>query len=181
MIELDIRPERTDDAAAVRDLVAAAFGADDDTVEFVDVVREEAEVCLAEVAEARGVIVGHAQWCVAPLTVDGRAVKGAYLTCLSADPALQKRGIGSHLVRSGLGRLAEAGYQAASLPGDPAYYGRFGFSPDLAMRIEAPHRSRGRGFQAIELVSGALDGRMVRGDFPSVIWPAGPCAGAGDP
>ena len=176
MIEVDIRLERTEDAAAVRALVTAAFGADDDTAEFVEAVRDEAEVCLAEVAVADGAIVGHAQWCDAPLSVDGRAVKGAYLTCLSADPALQTRGIGSRLVRSGLERLAAVGYEAASLLGDPAYYRRFGFSPDLAARIEAPHRSRGRGFQALELVSGALDGTVVRGDFPRVIWPDGPRA-----
>jgi|SRR5579872_2655936 len=178
MTEVEIRPERSEDAAAVRALVTAAFGADDDTADFVEAARKQAEVSLAEVAVAEGAIVGHAQLCDAPLTVDGRAVKGAYLTCLSADPALQMRGIGSRLVRSGLERLAAMGYEAASLLGDPAYYRRFGFSPDLAARIEAPHRARGRGFQAVELVSGALDGKAVRGDFPSVIWPDGPPADA---
>jgi putative acetyltransferase len=172
LLKLNIRPERTEDAATVRALVTAAFGADDDTADFVEAVRREAEVCLAEVAVAGGVIVGHTQWCAAPLTVDGRTVKGAYLTCLSAEPSAQRRGVGSRLVRSGLKRLAETGFEAASLLGDPAYYGRFGFSPELAVRIEAPHRSRGRGFQAIELVTGALDGKTVRGDFPPVISPA---------
>jgi putative acetyltransferase len=171
LLELDIRPERAEDAAMVRALVTAAFGADDDTADFVEAVRREAEVCLAEVAGSGGGGVGHVQWCAAPLTVDGRAVKGPYLTCLSADPSVQRRGVGSRLVRSGLKRLVETGVEAASLLGDPAYYGRFGFSPELAARIEAPHRSRARGFQAIELVAGALDGKTVRGDFPAVIMP----------
>jgi putative acetyltransferase len=166
---LDIRPERAEDAAAVRALVTAAFGPDGDTADFVEAVRGRAEVCLAEVAVAGGVIVGHAQWCAAPLTVDGRKVRTAYLACLSVRPDLQKRGVGSRLVRSGLKRLTESGYGAASLLGDPAYYGRFGFSSDLAARIETPLRSRGRGFQAIELVLGTLDGQAVRGDFPAVI------------
>ncbi|MHB8528787.1 MAG: hypothetical protein ACYC8V_04650 [Caulobacteraceae bacterium] len=77
MFELDIRPEEAGDAAAVRALVTAAFGTDDDTADFVQAVRDEAEVCLAEVAVAGGAIVGHAQWCAAPLIVDGRSVKGA--------------------------------------------------------------------------------------------------------
>jgi putative acetyltransferase len=170
LLNFDIRPEQPEDATTVRAPVMAAFGANDDTADFVEAVRREAEVCLAEVAVAGG-IVGHAQWCAAPLTVDGGAVKGAYLTCLSAEPSVQGRGVGSRLVRGGLKRLAESGVEAASLLGDPAYYGRFGFSPELAARIEAPHRSRGRGFQAIELVAGALDGKTVRGDFPSVISP----------
>jgi putative acetyltransferase len=81
-------------------------------------------------------------------------------------------------VRSGLTRLAGRGYAAATLLGDPDYYGRFGFSPELAARIEAPHRARGRGFQAVELVAGALRGAEVRGEFPPVIAPIGPAAEA---
>ncbi|MDO8380976.1 GNAT family N-acetyltransferase [Phenylobacterium sp.] len=174
MTDLDIRPERTDDAVGVRNLVTTAFGSDDDTADFVQAVWERAEVCLAQVAVAGDAIVGHAQWCAAPLIVDGRPVRGAYLTCLSAAPDLQRRGVGSRLVTGGLDRLREMGFQVASLLGDPAYYGRFGFSSDLAARIDAPHRSRGVGFQAVELVTGALDGEVVRGDFPAVIAPGDP-------
>jgi predicted N-acetyltransferase YhbS len=72
LLELGIRPERTEDAATVRALVTAAFGTDDDTADFVEAGRREAEVCLAQVAVTGGVIVGHAQWCTAPLTADGR-------------------------------------------------------------------------------------------------------------
>jgi len=173
MIAIDIRPERADDANAIRALVTAAFGAADDTADFVDAVRAQVEICLAEVAVAGDAIVGHAQWCAAPLIVDAATVRAAYLSSLSVEPALQRRGIASRLVRSGLDGLAHSGYAAASLLGDPAYYRRFGFSSELAERIEAPHRSRGRGFQAVELVAGALDGTTVQGDFPSVIAPAG--------
>jgi putative acetyltransferase len=177
-LALDIRSERLDDRAAIRALVDAAFGPDDDTADFVESVREQADVCLAEVATAAGTIVGHAQWCDAPLVIDGRRVPSAYLACLSAEPSLQGRGIGSQLVRSGLARLTLNGYAAATLLGDPAYYGRFGFSPELAERIEAPHRSRGRGFQAVELVAGALAGTRIIGNFPAVIAPTEPPAEA---
>jgi putative acetyltransferase len=169
-IAVDVRAERPEDAPEIRALVTAAFGPDSDTADFVEAVREEAEVCLAQVATCAGAIVGHAQWCLAPLLVDGGETKGAYLTCLSVEPSLHRCGIGSRLVRGGLARLLESGYGAATLLGDPAYYGRFGFSPELAERIEAPHRSRGRGFQAIELVPGVLAG-TVRGAFPAVITP----------
>jgi putative acetyltransferase len=173
-LTLEIRAERPDDHAAIRALVAAAFGPDDDTEDFIEAVREGAEVCLAEVALVADAIVGHAQWCDAPLIVDGRGAKAAYLSCLCVDPSQQRQGVGSALVRGGLKQLAERGYVAATLLGDPAYYGRFGFSPELAERIEAPHRSRGRGFQAIEVVAGALAGAKVVGDFPAVVAPTGP-------
>jgi putative acetyltransferase len=172
MMEVDIRPERPADALEIRALVAAAFRADSDTADFVEAVRADAEVSLAQVATCAGATVGHAQWCAAPLLVDGGRVKGAYLTCLSVEPSFHGRGIGSRLVRSGLAWLSESGYGAATLLGDPAYYGRFGFSPELAERIEAPHRSRGRGFQAIELVPGVLAGTVVRSAFPPVISPS---------
>jgi putative acetyltransferase len=170
-IEVDIRSERPEDALSIRALVAAAFGPDSDTADFVEAVRAEAVVCLAQVATRAGAIVGHAQWCVAPLLVDRDVVEGAYLTCLSVEPSLHGRGIGSRLVQGGLARLSERGCEAVTLLGDPAYYGRFGFSSAVAERIEAPHRSRGRGFQAIELVPGVLDGTMVRSAFPPVISP----------
>jgi putative acetyltransferase len=173
-LTLDVRPERPEDGPEIRALVTAAFGPDGDTADFVEAVRAGAEVCLSEVATNAGAIAGHAQWCLAPLIVDGRIVRGAYLTCLSVEPSLQGRGVGSHLVRRGLARLSDEGYETASLLGDPAYYGRFGFSPALAERIEAPHRSQGRGFQAIELVPGALAGTSVRSAFPAVISPTGP-------
>jgi putative acetyltransferase len=171
MIALDIRPERASDVGSIRSLVQAAFGPDKDTADFVEAVRGEAEVCLAEVALKHGAIVGHAQWCSAPLIIDSEVVKAAYLSCLSVDPAMQGRGVGSRLVRDGLQQLADSRFVAATLLGDPAYYGRFGFSSELAERIEAPHRSRGRGFQAIELVVGVLCGATIRSDFPAVIAP----------
>ena len=171
MSAINIRPEQPEDAAAVHALVTAAFAADEDTARFVAAVRKHAVVCLAEVAVSDGV-VGHAQWCLAPLTVDGRPVAAAYLTCLCVAPGLQKTGIGSLLLRGGLDRLRQAGIRAASLLGDPDYYGRFGFSSELAARIEAPHRAMGRGFQAVELIAGALNGATLRSDFPAVIAPA---------
>ena len=166
-----VRFEEDADVAAIAALVAAAYGPDGDTAGFVTAVRAETSVCLAEVSLAGGRIVGHAQWCDAPIVVDGNVVRSAYLTCLSVEPELQRTGVGSRLVRSGLRRLIDFGYEAATLLGDPVYYGRFGFASKLATRIEAPHRSRGEGFQAIELKPGALDGAVLRADFPTIIAP----------
>lgn len=51
-LELDIRPERMEDAAAVRALVTAAFGVDDDTADFVEAVRGEFPAVISPAAEA---------------------------------------------------------------------------------------------------------------------------------
>ena len=170
MMDIAIRFEEPEDFPAIKTLVTAAFGRDD-TAQFVDAVRHHSRICLAQVAVAAGAIVGHAQWCFAPIFVDERRVDGAYLSCLSVRPDLQRQDIGSRLVRDGLKCLCDRGIEAATLLGDPAFYGRFGFSSELAARIAAPHRSRGLGFQAIELHAGSLDGDRLRGDFPAVIAP----------
>lgn len=73
------------------------------------------------------------------------------------------------VAHGGLKRLAEIGFEAASLLGDPAYYGRFGFSPELAVRIEAPApltRTRVPGHRTCGRSAGR---KTVRGDFPAVI------------
>lgn len=172
MADFELRPETDADAAAITALVAAAFAEQGaDTARFVRAVRQKAEVCLAEVAVAGGVIVGHAQWCAAPVRVDGWPVKAAYLACLSVDPERQGQGVGARLVENGLAILREQGFQAASLLGDPSYYGRFGFSSRLGQKIRGLHRQKGPGFQAVELVKGALIGATVVSDFPDVIAP----------
>ena len=48
---------------------------------------------------------------------------------LAVAPDRQRRGLGAALVRAGLARLETAGFDAALVLGDPAYYGRFGFEP----------------------------------------------------
>ena len=172
MPDLEIRSERSEDAASIAALVAAAFAEQgENTARFVRAVRQKAEVCLAQVAVADGILVGHAQWCAAPVRVDGERVKAAYLCCLSVDPGRQGQGIGARLVESGLAALRAEGFHAASLLGDPGYYGRFGFSSGLGQRIRGLHRQKGPGFQAVELVKGALAGATVVSDFPDIIAP----------
>lgn len=105
------------------------------------------------------------------LIIDDVTVRAAYLSCLSVEPEAQRRGIGSRPVRGGLSHLANEGFAAATLLGDPAYYRQFGFCSGLAQAIVAPHRSRGAGFQAVELVPDVLSGKTVRGAFPPVIAP----------
>ena len=47
---------------------------------------------------------------------------------LAVEPSFHGTGIGGALVREGHLRLKEAGEKLAVVLGDPAYYGRFGYS-----------------------------------------------------
>lgn len=167
-----IRLETPDDEAAIAALVAAAFADEGaDTAWFVGQVRKKARVMVAEVAVEGSDLIAHAQWCQAPILVDGFAIPAAYLACLSVRPDRQRHGLGARLMESGLAALRAQGVQAVTLLGDPTYYARFGFRPGPAQRIKGPHRFKGPGFQALELEKGALDGVTLVSDFPAVLTP----------
>jgi len=62
---------------------------------------------------------------------------GALLAPLGVVPSHQRRGVGSSLVHAGLERLEKRGIRQVFVLGDPAYYQRFGFSPER--QVLAPY------------------------------------------
>jgi putative acetyltransferase len=80
-------------------------------------------------------------------------------------PRWQRQGIGSALVRHGLALCRERGISAVVVLGDPAYYGRFGFSPALARGLKTPWS--GPHLMAIELVAGSLGDGSVVAHYPA--------------
>ena len=55
---------------------------------------------------------------------------------VSVTPELQRRGIGSALIRAGLARLQELGARGCALVGDPAYYKRLGFRQAVELTLD---------------------------------------------
>jgi putative acetyltransferase len=89
------------------------------------------------------------------------------LAPLAVRPDFQNQGIGSALVREGLEAARLLGHRIVIVVGDPAYYGRFGFSPARPLGLVPSLDVPGDAFMAIELVPGALAG--VKGE---VVYPA---------
>jgi putative acetyltransferase len=98
------------------------------------------------------------------VSVDGRALRALCLAPVSVRPDYQSSGVGSMLIREGLGQSAQAGFEAVVVVGHPAYYPRFGFSAKLAEKLAAPFS--GDVFMAIELVDGALQGEAGTVVYP---------------
>lgn len=129
LADIDIRPERAGDQAAIHDLTRRAFApmpySDGDEQHLLDALRNEGALTLSLVAEQAGEIVGHIAFSPG-YPADGSA--GWYaLGPVSAEPAMQRRGIGSRLIETGLELLRERKAAGCILVGDPAYYSRFGF------------------------------------------------------
>lgn len=168
-----IREAVTADEPALARLYAAAFPEED----LFPVVRElsglgegvlslvAAGEAAVEEGEAGAPLLGHVAF--THCGIDGAPAPVALLAPLCAAPEAQRGGIGSALVRQGLGRLEQAGVRRVLVLGDPGYYGRFGFAPEAAIAppYDLPEEWR-KAWQGMTLgdgrgpLSGPLAGRL---------------------
>ena len=150
-----IRPESAADAGAVRLVLTAAFGGDDEAT-LVELLRESGnDVVVSLVALVDGEIVGHVLFSRLAIRTNAGVLSGVALAPLAVLPAFQRSGVGSALVREGIRQLRARGEAIAIVLGDPEYYTRFDFSAELATSLRS--RYSGPAFMALEIRPGALD------------------------
>ncbi|WP_414473295.1 GNAT family N-acetyltransferase [Microvirga sp. M2] len=133
---MGIRVEDTADWPAAHAIHAAAFRRTAEA-ELVRRLRDDGDLVLSLTAHADRP-AGHIAFSRL-LLHDAPALAGCALAPLAVMPEFQGQGIGSALVRQGLERLAEDGYDLVVVLGEPAYYRRFGFTPALASRLKTPY------------------------------------------
>ncbi|MFN6953707.1 MAG: GNAT family N-acetyltransferase [Acetobacteraceae bacterium] len=143
---LRLRPAAAADHAAIAALVADAFGRPDEA-ELVAALRANGAP-IEIVAERDGVLLGHILF--SRMRVG--AAEALALAPLAVAAPARRQGIGAALVRAGLDAARRAGVGAVIVLGDPAYYGRFGFTE--ARGLDAPFS--GPAFQALGLSPGEL-------------------------
>ena len=66
-------------------------------------------------------------------------VRALGLAPVAVEPSRQNTGVGKRLIAAGLALAEAAGWQGVFVLGDPAYYGRFGFTADAAAGFESPY------------------------------------------
>lgn len=130
---LNIRTEMPGDEAAIADLVERAFGQPDEA-RLVERLRADGDLVLSLVAESDGAIAGHILF--SRMEAPFRALG---LAPLAVATGQQRRGIGAALILEGLERARAEGWDAVFVLGDPEYYGRFGFSAELAGSFASPY------------------------------------------
>jgi putative acetyltransferase len=149
---MHLRAVATGDAAAIGALVAAAFGRTDEAV-LVERLRAEGEVIFELVAEEPGAIVGHVLFSRLQAG-EGRGI--AALAPLAVRADRRRRGLGADLCEAAIEEARRRGLEAILVLGDPAYYGRFGFSHAAARQVSSPYSAH-PAFQALALKRGVLD------------------------
>jgi len=161
-----IRPESSEprDQSRIHSLLEAAFGRPDEA-NLVDDLRTESVVLLSYVAERAADIVGHIFFTRMWIDTAGGPIPAAALAPIAVLPEFQRRGIGAELISRGLDRLRRENERIVIVLGEPAYYGRFGFTAEKARHLESPFPPDA--FMALELSPAALAGVRGRVRYPA--------------
>ena len=120
---LEIREERPDDIAAVREVNRRAFEQEQES-NIIDGLRMNRAALFSLVATASERVTGHI--ISSPVTIAGN-VKGAALGPMAVLPEHQRQGIGIRLIEAGNRKIKDGGYPFIIVVGHAEYYPRFGF------------------------------------------------------
>lgn len=153
-----VRAETPEDLRAVRRVNELAFdGAAE--ANLVDALRESGAAHVSLVAEEDALVVGHILF--SPVTVEsaGGDWEALGLAPMAVLPERQGRGVGSALVREGLGECLRLGRAVVFVLGHADYYPRFGFRTAGPLMIGCEFPAPEENFMVAELRPGALAGR----------------------
>jgi putative acetyltransferase len=151
-----IRAEEQSDWTAVGAVHEAAFRRPQEA-RLVEALRASGQARISLVAVADGAVVGHVLF--SPVAASGLAANACVgLAPLAVLPAHQRRGIGGALANAGLEACRRAGFAAAVVLGDPAYYRRFGFVSARQFGLSSEYDAPDDAFMALELRAGGLAG-----------------------
>ncbi|MEO1282870.1 MAG: N-acetyltransferase [Pseudomonadota bacterium] len=129
--DIGIRPSTPNDFSDLVQLYPAAFPCEDLLPLVMDLLQGENSV-ISRVALNGSDLVGHIAF--TPCHVGEDSVKTALLAPLAVEPAWQRKGVGSALMRAGLQELKDDGFAGVFVLGDPTYYVRFGFRPEYDVK-----------------------------------------------
>lgn len=139
MSMMSIRAATPRDREAIRLVEEHAFGQQAEAG-LVDALVSQGDVIVELVAEEDGDVVGHILFSRLYVQNGGSTVPAVALAPLAVEPDFHGSGIGGALIREAHIRLKDAGEMLAVVLGDPAYYGRFGYTHERAAKFESDYQ-----------------------------------------
>ncbi len=155
---MNIRKEIDSDIEKIWKVNTEAFETEAEA-HLVNALRSSGIPYISLVAEEDEEIVGHILFTPVELIGDNSGIKLMGLAPMAVLPGLQKKGIGSQLVKAGLEHCLTQGYDAVVVLGHPEYYPRFGFLPSVKYGINSEYEVPDEAFMIIELKMGVLNGK----------------------
>ncbi|GAA0491977.1 UPF0256 protein [Paractinoplanes deccanensis] len=137
-----LRAATTDDLPAIADLIGQVFH-ERMTEETREWETRITEVERSVVADAGGLVVGHATAQTRELSVPGAVIPAAHVTGVGVAPTHRRRGLLSGMMRRQLTEIAEAGREPVAVlwASETAIYPRFGYgSAADRLRLEIATR-----------------------------------------
>jgi len=152
-----VRPESEKDYEGITRCNNLAFNQKDEAC-LVEAIRKNPKYIseLSLVVEVITEIIGHILFFPVIIQSDSNNFTSLSLAPMSVLPEYQNRGIGTELVKSGLEKAVELGFESVIVLGHEKYYPRFGFKPASNWNIKSPFPVPDEAFMAIELIPNAL-------------------------
>lgn len=152
-----VRQESPTDYPEVYSLNIAAFKQRKEA-KLVDHLRSSKSFIpeLSLVACVNDKIVGYILFTKINIVGNGNSAESLALAPISVLPELQRKGVGSILIKEGLNLAKKLGYKSVIVLGHEEYYPRFGFSPTNKWGIKPPFNIPEKFFLGLELEDNAF-------------------------
>ncbi len=161
-----IRKEEKKDYDDIFKVNKLAFGQDEES-NLVSKIRSGKNFIpdLSIVAEINNRIVGHILF--SKIEILGSSVFNTLaLAPMAVTPEFQRQGIGSKLVKKGMEKAKELGFDSIIVLGHKDYYPKFGFVEASRWKIKCPYEVPDEVFMAIELTEKSLESKAGTVKYP---------------
>lgn len=159
---MNIRQEKQDDHALTENLIQEAFLNAEYSNHREHIIVNKLRHTdafipqLSIIAEFDNKVVGHILF--TKVNIEGnKIIDSLALAPLSVLPSVQRQGIGTSLMKYGLEKAKELGFESVIVLGHPEYYTRFGFMDASKWNVKCPFDVPDGTFMAIELKENSLN------------------------
>ncbi len=152
-----IRQEQPQDIEEIREVNVQAFGQSEEA-DIIDALRRNCSNLLSLVAIKEDHVVGHILFSPATLDEHNKVVNGMALGPMAVRPDLQRQGIGSDLVQTGIKELKNRRCPFVILLGHSQFYPRFGFESASRRGILCEWEAPEEAFMILVLNEPDMDG-----------------------